>query len=127
VSNDQVHRTRRCLIPLDIDGPDAITKHYDLLSAIMRVICAALLSRGPQNEISLDQGRRFLMDNRLSTLAVLKKSAGLGLGTSASTDSIIELAECYMILINVTGFLDVSSRTTRYPFHANKHCSLTKT
>ena len=41
-------------------------------------------------------------------MSILKKSAGLELGTSASENSILELAECYMILINVTGFLDVS-------------------
>lgn len=74
----------------------------------MRVLCAALLSRGSQNELSLEQGRRFLVDNRLSIMAVLKKSAGLGIGSSASEESIVELAECYMILINVTGFLNVS-------------------
>lgn len=74
----------------------------------MRVICAALLSRGAHNEQSLEQGRRFLTENRLSILAVLKKSAGLGTGQKASEESINELAECFMVLINVTGFLDVS-------------------
>ena len=74
----------------------------------MRVICAALLSRGTHNEQSLEQGRKFLSDNRLSILAVLKKSAGLGTGQKVSEESINELAECFMILINITGFLDVS-------------------
>ena len=74
----------------------------------MRVICSALLSRGAQNEQSLEQGRRFLTENRLSILAVLKKSAGLGTGQKVSEESIDELAECFMVLINVTGFLDVS-------------------
>lgn len=78
----------------------------------MRVICAALLSRGAHNEQSLEQGRRFLTENRLSILAVLKKSAGLGTGLKVSEESINELAECFMVLINVTGFLDVSCDLT---------------
>lgn len=95
-------------IHLDIEGPDAVTKHYNLLSAIVRVVCAALLSRGAYNEQSLEQGRRFLIENRLSTLAVLKKSAGVGTELKATKDSITELAESLMVLINVTGYLDVS-------------------
>lgn len=74
----------------------------------MRVICAAVLSRGSQNQQTLEQGRRFLSENRLSILAVLKKSAGLGNTTGISEQSIDELAESFMLLISVTGFLDVS-------------------
>lgn len=78
---------------------------------MMRVICAAVLSRGAQNEASLEQGRRFLMDNRLSTMSVLKKSAGLSTGSAASEESILSLAESFMTLINLTGFLDVSTQS----------------
>lgn len=91
----------------DIDDVDAIAKHYELLTALMRVICAAVLSRGPQNEQTLDQGRKFLAENRLSILAVLKKSAGLG-GVEGPNQSIDELGEIFMMLISVTKFLDVS-------------------
>jgi len=92
----------------DIDGPSSVGKHYNLLSAIMRIICAALLSRGAQNEQSLEQGRRFLAENRLPILAVLKKSAGLGSGVHVPEGSANELAEAFMLLIAVSGFLDVS-------------------
>jgi nuclear pore complex protein Nup205 len=74
----------------------------------MRVICAVVLSRGSQNEQTLDQGRKFLIENRLSILAVLKKSAGIGTGAGISGQNINELAESYMVLMSVTGFLDVS-------------------
>lgn len=73
------------------------------------MICAVVLSRGPQNEQTLDQGRRFLADNRLSVLAVLKKSAGLGTNVEASMQSIGELADSYMLLMSFTGYLDVSA------------------
>lgn len=72
----------------------------------MRLICAVVLSRGAQNEPTLDHGRTFLLENRLSVLSVLKKSAGIG--TDGSRQSIYDLAESYMLLMSVTGFLDVS-------------------
>lgn len=76
----------------------------------MRVICAAVLSRGSQNENTLEQGRKFLMENRLSIMAVLKKSAGLGGGNNdTSGRSIDELVESFMLLMTVTGFLEVST------------------
>lgn len=83
-------------------------KHYELLGSIMRVICTAVLSRGSQNEQTLDQGRIFLLDNRLAILAVLKKSAGIGAGAGSAEQSIGDLAESYMLLMSVTGFLEVS-------------------
>lgn len=92
----------------DIEGPGAITKHYNLLTAVMRIICATVLSRGSQNQQTIEQGRRFLSENRLSILAVLKKSAGLGDTHKVPDQSIQDLADAFMLLISVTGFLDVS-------------------
>jgi hypothetical protein len=96
------------LILSDIEGPDAINKHYTLLTAVMRVLCASVLSRGPQNQQTLEQGRRFLGENRLSILAVLKKSAGLGRVVATQEQSLDELADSFMLLISVSGFLEVS-------------------
>jgi nuclear pore complex protein Nup205 len=96
------------LINLDIKGPNAIEKHYNLLVAIMRVLCATILSRGTQNQQTLEQGRRFLSENRSSVLAVLKKSAGLGSAVGAPEQSVDELADAFMLLMSITGFLDVS-------------------
>ena len=93
---------------VDIEGPSAVSKHFALLAALLRIICAALLSRGAQNEQSLEQGRRFLSENRLPILAVLKKSAGLSTGVQVAEESTSELAEAFMLLISVSGFLDVS-------------------
>jgi nuclear pore complex protein Nup205 len=92
----------------DIVGPDAVNKHYQLLIAVMRVICAAVLSRGSQNQQTLEQGRRFLSENRLSVLAVLKKSARLGNASGTSQQSIDDLSSSFMLLMTMTGFLDVS-------------------
>lgn len=88
-----------------IDDVDAVNKHYDLLVALMRVICTAVLSRGSQNEQTLDQGRKFLSDNRLSILAVFKRSAGLG--SAVAEESIDELADSFVLLVSATEFLEV--------------------
>jgi nuclear pore complex protein Nup205 len=93
---------------LDIEGSDAVNKHYRLLAAIMRVVCASVLSRGSQNQQTLEQGRRFISENRLSILAVLKKSAGLGNISGISQQRIDDLADSFTLLMSVTGFLDVS-------------------
>jgi nuclear pore complex protein Nup205 len=79
----------------------------------MRIICAAVLSRGSQHQQTHEQGRRFLTENRLSILSVLKKSAGLGTGIDMSQQqSIEELADSFMLLMSVTRFLEVSSTLT---------------
>lgn len=98
---------------VDIEGPDAVDKHYKLLTAMMRILCAAVLSRGSQNQQTLDQGRKFLSENRLTVLSVLKKSAGLGGSAGFADHSIDELAESYMLLISVTDFLDVCFQDPR--------------
>jgi nuclear pore complex protein Nup205 len=72
----------------------------------MRVICAAVLSRGSQNQQTLEQGRKFLSENRLSILAVLKKSAGLGNTSGMSQQSIDDLADSFTLLMSVTEFLE---------------------
>jgi len=99
---------------VDIDDDHAIEKHYGLLASLMRVICAVVLSRGSQNQQTLDQGRKFLTENRLSILAVLKKSAGIGTGAGIS-ESVDELAESYMLLMSVSGFLDSEDTIQKRP------------
>lgn len=85
-----------------------MSKHYDLLTAIVRVLCAAVLSRGRENKQTIDQARRFLSDNRLSILAVFKRSAGLSTGGEVAEQSVEELADSFMLLISATDYLDVS-------------------
>lgn len=74
----------------------------------MKVITSAVLSRGSQNEHTIEQGRKFLSENRSSILAVFKRSAGLATGTEVSEQSVNELADSFILLISVTAFLDVS-------------------
>ncbi|TGO21554.1 hypothetical protein BPAE_0213g00080 [Botrytis paeoniae] len=93
-------------LEIDFEDSEAVSRHYSLLAAIMRVICCALVSRGLQNEQSLDQGRRFLADNRAAILAVLKKSAGLGTGSDSAEQSIVDISDSFMLLMTITRFVD---------------------
>lgn len=75
----------------------------------MRVINAAVVSRGEQNEQTLALGRRFLAESRLSVLTVFKRSMNIGVNGSSFSDGLIDdLAESYMLLITLTGFINVS-------------------
>ena len=84
--------------------------HFALLLAVMRVINAAVVSRGEQNEQTLTLGRRFLAENRLSVLTVFKRSINIGINGTISSDGLVDdLAESYMLLITLTSFINVSS------------------
>jgi nuclear pore complex protein Nup205 len=74
----------------------------------MRVINAAVISRGELNEQTLTLGRRFLGENRLSVLTVFKRSVNIGNPVAVPEDLVEELAESYVLLITLTGFIDVS-------------------
>jgi nuclear pore complex protein Nup205 len=100
---------RIVLIYPDVPDAGAVKKHYDLLLAFMRVINCCVLSRGSQNEQTLAQAKKFVSENRLWMLTVFKRSARVGaVGDSALDDSVDELAEAYMLIISMSGFLNVS-------------------
>ena len=68
------------------------------------------MSRGPQNEQTLEQARKFLIRNRPSMVSVFKRQAKIGGVLVAETsDYLDELVDSYTILINMTGFLEVST------------------
>lgn len=89
-------------------NPHALEQHYDLLAKAVRIIGAALISRGSHNVL---QGRKFLSDHRMLVAHVLKRSAGIGTGAedAALEEKIEDLAEALVVVIAATGFLEVSS------------------
>ena len=100
---------RLVLTAADIDKPDALSEYYKLLLSVLRVITSVVLSRGPQNEQTLEQGRQFLIQNRPSMVAVFKRQAKIGAAMDQDISiAIEELAELYVLLVSITGFLDVS-------------------
>ena len=93
----------------DIDKPDALSEYYKLLLSVLRVITSVVLSRGPQNDQTLEQGRQFLLQNRPSMVAIFKRQAKIGAAMDRDVSiAIEELAELYVLLVSMTGFLDVS-------------------
>lgn len=93
------------------DNPKALEQHYDLLAKVVRIIGAALVSRGSHNVV---QGRRFLTDNRMLVAHSLKRSSGIGAGGANEQleQYVSDLADGLMIIITATGFLDVSANLT---------------
>ncbi|RKF65646.1 Nucleoporin NUP192 [Golovinomyces cichoracearum] len=98
---------------VEIRGPDSVEKHYNVMLAMLRIICATILSRGPQNHQTINQGRKFLATNRPSIFNTLKKSAGLSVKNGISSGTIEELTDLYLFLISYTDFIDQSCETTR--------------
>ena len=108
------------LIHTDIDNPEALQKYYELLLSVLRIVTSLVLSRGPQNEHTLEQARNFLTRNRQSMVSVLKRQAKIGGVLVADTsNSLDELVESYTILITMTGFLEVSSLNLTYGYFLN--------
>lgn len=96
------------LTNLEIDNPEALAKYYRLLLSITRVITSVVLSRGPQNEQSIESAKLFLTENRPLVVSMFKRQARIG-GVSfddAGVD-IEELVELFMLLIAMTDFLGV--------------------
>ena len=97
------------LTNLEINNPEALAKYYRLLLSIARVITSIVLSRGSQNEQSIESARVFLTENRPLVVSIFKRQARIG-GVSfddAGVD-IEELVDLFLLLIWMTNFLDVS-------------------
>ncbi len=91
-----------------MDNPEALGKYYHLILSITRVICSVVLSRGLQNEQTLDQAKSFLMENRALVVAIFKLQARVGAVTFESMGVNVDgIAELFVLLITITGFLDV--------------------
>jgi len=96
------------LTELEMDNPEALGKYYHLILSITRVICSVVLSRGVQNEQTLDQAKSFLMENRALVVAIFKLQARVGAVTFESMGVNVDgIAELFVLLITITGFLDV--------------------
>ncbi|KAL9012478.1 MAG: hypothetical protein Q9173_002763 [Seirophora scorigena] len=97
-------------IGIAIDNTDALAKYYGLLLSVVRVLAAVVLSRGPQNQQTMEQAKLFLTENRPIVVAIFKRQARIGSSVvaegSSSTVDVEELAELLVLLMTVTGFID---------------------
>ncbi|KAL7799979.1 nucleoporin Nup186/Nup192/Nup205 [Trichoderma ceciliae] len=92
-------------LQIDAANPRALEQHYDLLAKVVRIIGAAILSRGNNN---VTQGRKFLTDHRMLVSHALKRSAGIGTGNEDQRleERIEELADALVVVIAATSFLE---------------------
>ena len=97
------------LICVEIDNPEALGKYYRLLLSLARVITAIVLSRGPQNEQTINSAREFLVENRPLVVSIFKRQAKIG-GVTFDDEGvdIEDLVELLVLLIAITNFLNVS-------------------
>ena len=100
-------------IGLEFDDPKALSKYFQLMLSVLRVINAAVIARGRQNDQTIFQAREFLRENRHSMVAVFKRSVGVGKGVGGDGGmerDVVDLVDCWTVLVDVTGFLQVSDQ-----------------
>ncbi|PHH78159.1 hypothetical protein CDD82_3177 [Ophiocordyceps australis] len=91
-------------LQIEANDPRVLEQHYSLLAKVVRIIGAAVLSRGSHN---VDQSRKFLTDHRILVTHTLKRSAGIGHveANGPLEEHIAELADAFMVVITGTGFV----------------------
>lgn len=98
----------RALTVLAIDNADALSKYYKLLLSVVRVIASVVMSRGSQNQQTIDQAKLFLSENRSLIVAIFKRQARIGAAAAENpTVDVEELVELLVLLMTMTGFIDV--------------------
>jgi len=95
-------------IGLDIDNPAALKQFYRLLSAVLRIITAIVVTRGASNAATLQQARSFLQENRFGMQAVFKRISAVQKTSGPPETEAVEVADEFGRLMLVTGFLEVS-------------------
>lgn len=75
---------------------------------MLRVILAIVLSRGSQNEVTINQAKRFLIENRRCMVGFFKRKAKIGEfgGFEDEHKELDDIVEYYVLLITLTGFLE---------------------
>jgi nuclear pore complex protein Nup205 len=97
------------LIFAEFESPEALKRFFDLMLAVLRVINAVVLSKGPQSEQVSRQAREFLSDVRSSVVGIFKRHAKIGLGRAEDGEDLTDLVDNFTILISAVDFLEVRS------------------
>ncbi|KAI5811026.1 nucleoporin Nup186/Nup192/Nup205 [Peziza echinospora] len=93
---------------IGIHDPHSVTRYYELVLWIMRVVCCCVLSKGPQNKTTQALGYNFLHENKHVALAVFKRNANIGGHKSdAGGGDLRELTEILIILMCLTEYVEV--------------------
>ncbi|KAL8930643.1 MAG: hypothetical protein Q9208_000514 [Pyrenodesmia sp. 3 TL-2023] len=89
-----------------IDNADALVNYYKLLLSVVRVVASVVMSRGSQNQQTIDQAKQFLAENRSIIVAIFKRQALIGTAAGSSKIDVEELVELLVLLMTMTGFID---------------------
>ncbi|KAL1628628.1 hypothetical protein SLS56_005737 [Neofusicoccum ribis] len=100
----------------EMENPQALSKFFDLMLNVLRVINSVVVVRGPQNEQCRQQARDFISDNRASIIAVFKRAARKGgPGEQATGAELEDLVDSLVLLISATDFLEYEERELQKP------------
>ncbi|KAL5114135.1 hypothetical protein ACEQ8H_007979 [Pleosporales sp. CAS-2024a] len=100
-------------IGLEMDDAKALSKYYELMLWVLRVINAAVIARGRQNDQTVFQAREFLQENRHNMVSIFKRSIHVGARHDAGIQQKLgDLVDCWTVLVEVTGFLEVQQKLT---------------
>ncbi|KAF2825671.1 hypothetical protein CC86DRAFT_467332 [Ophiobolus disseminans] len=100
-------------IGLEFDDTQALKKYYQLMLSVLRVINAAVIARGRQNDQTVFQAREFLKENRHSMVAIFKRSVNVGVGQyEEAQQDLMDLVDCWTVLADVTGFLQYEDQSS---------------
>jgi nuclear pore complex protein Nup205 len=95
-------------IGLGLDDSDALGKYHALMLSVLRVVNTAVLARGRQNDQTVFQAREFVKESRQNMVSIFKRSVNVGAtGGGAAQAVVMDLVDCWTVLIDVTGFLQV--------------------
>jgi nuclear pore complex protein Nup205 len=76
--------------------------------ALLRIINAAVIARGLSNKQTVQQALGFLKESRTNMVAVFKRSVNVGTAREGG-EELSDLVDCFTVLVELTGFLQVSS------------------
>lgn len=96
---------------LDIDDPTAIKRYHELIASVLRLVVAALIARGAQNEQHRLQIRHFLKDHRTNIVGMFKRHASIGSKANPEMQEILDsIIKSYSALMAMTDFIEVSDQ-----------------
>ena len=109
--------------------PTSVSKYYELVLWIMRVVSCCIISKGPQNAHTIGMGREFLHENRHVAINVFKRHANIGQKSTMGGGELRELTQIFILLMCLTEYTEVSfllgKRTYRNEANlANNLCTM---
>ncbi|KAF8465294.1 nucleoporin Nup186/Nup192/Nup205 [Kalaharituber pfeilii] len=98
--------------------PQSISKYYELVLWVLRVVSCCILSKGPQNAQTMSMGRKFLEENRNVAINVFKRHANIGGTKVEGVGELRELTEMFVLLMSLTGYIEAREEAAERLWHS---------